>query len=91
MLVAYGAGYPHYGHPPMRGQKWTERAYRSAVDGRLTGQFLEDGGWLIRAAPGCDLVWDLPSWTPEERKAVREDLFEAVAYEFVADIVGTPS
>ena len=91
MLVAYAAGYSRYGHPLMRGQKWTERAYRSAIDGRLTGQFLEDGGWLIRAARGCDLVWDLPSWTAEDRKAVREDLFEAIAYEFVADIVGTPS
>ena len=91
MLVAYAVGYPQYGHPLMRGQKWTERAYRSATDGRLTGQFLEDGGWLIRTARGCDLVWDLPSWTPEDRKAVREDLFEAIAYEFVADIVGTPS
>ena len=35
-------------------------------------------------------VHDPPAFA-EERKTVREDLFEAIAYEFVADIVGTPS
>jgi hypothetical protein len=87
MLVAYAAGYPTYKHPA----DWTERRYRSAQDGRLTGQFLEDGGWLIQVARGYDLVYNLPTWTTKERRQVRDDLFEAITYEFVADIVGTPS
>jgi hypothetical protein len=87
MLVAYAKYYPRYPHVA----GWTERRYRSAQDGRLTGQFLDDGCWLIQVARGYDLVFNLPSWTAEERKLVRDDLFEAIAYEFVADIVGTPS
>jgi hypothetical protein len=86
MLLAYANSYAKYGHPMRRGQKWTEQAYRSATDGRLTGQFLEDGGWLIQVARAYDLVYNLPSWTADERKAVRDDLFEAIAHEFVADI-----
>jgi len=83
MLVAYATGYAHYGHPA----GWTHNRYRSAQDGRLTGQYLEDGGWLIQAARGYDLVYNLPSWTQEERDEVR-DLFEAIAAEFVDDILG---
>jgi hypothetical protein len=86
MLLAFAHAYPNYGHQGRRGQPWTEQMYRSAMDSRLTGQFLEDGGWLIQAARGYDLVYTLPSWTDAERKAIRDDLFEAIAYEFVADI-----
>jgi hypothetical protein len=91
MLVAYAKGYPRYGHPKWRGADWTERCYRSAFDGRLTGQFLADGGWLIQVARGYDLVYNLPSWTDEERRMVREDLFEGIAATFTADIIGVPS
>ena len=87
MLLAYARNYPRFPHP----DGWIERRYRSAQDGRLTGQFLEDGGWLIQVARGYDLVYNLPAWTDGERRLVRDDLFEAVAHEFVADIVGTPS
>ena len=84
MLLAYADGYPTYKHP----DGWTLRRYRSAQDGRLTGQFLEDGAWLIQAARGYDLVYDLPSWTPAERARVRDDLFQAIANEFVDDVLG---
>ena len=86
MLLAYADGYPQYGHPA----DWTEKKYRSAQDGRLTGQFLEDGFWLMNAAFAYDLVYSLPTWTAEERKHVRDDLFRAVAAEFIAPVLGTP-
>jgi len=91
MLLAYAHGYARYGHPPFKGEPWTLKAYRSAFDGRLTGQFLDDGFWLIKVAWGYDQVFSLPSWTAEERKQVREDLFEAVSAQFVADIIGPAS
>ena len=78
MLVAYARGYPTYRHP----EGWTSKKYRSAQDGRLTGQFLDDGFWLARVAFGYDLVYNLPAWTPEERRLVRDDLLEAIAREF---------
>jgi hypothetical protein len=91
MLLAYAQSYAHYGHPPFKGEPWTLRAYRSAFDGRLTGQFLDDGFWLIKVAWGYDQIFHLPSWTAEERKQVREDLFEAVSAQFVAEIIGPAS
>lgn len=84
MLLAYARNYPRYPHP----EGWKENRYRSANDGRLTGQFLDDGFWLIRVAFGYDLVYNLPSWTPEERKLMRDDLFEAVSQEFWAPVIG---
>lgn len=83
MLVAYARAYPKLPHPA----GWTEKRYRSAQDGRLTGQFLEDGFWLARVARGADLVYNLPSWTPEERKLVRDDLFEAIASQFYHPVI----
>ena len=83
MLLAYARNYARYPHP----EDWTERRYRSERDGRLTSQFLTDSCWLIQAARGYDLVYNLPSWTADERKRVRDDLFEAIAYEFVADVL----
>ena len=78
MLVAYAQGYPTYQHT----EGWTINKYRSAHDGRLTGQFLEDGFWVCWAAFGYDLVYNLPSWIEEERKLVKTDLFEAICKQF---------
>ena len=75
MLVAYAVGFPKYAH----GAEWTPQKYRSAMDHRLTGQFLADGFWLCHVAFGYDLVYNLPSWTPEERKLVKDDLLWGVA------------
>jgi hypothetical protein len=86
MLLAYAAGYPKYGHPA----DWTEKKYRSANDGRLTHQFLDDGFWLMDAAFAYDLVYSLPSWTEAERKQIRDDLFRAVVAEFIAPVLGKP-
>jgi len=86
MLLAYADGYNNYGHP----SGWTRTKYRSAFDGRLTGQFLEDGGWLNATAYAYDLVYNLPSWTAKERAHVRDDLFKPVAAEFIDPAVGKP-
>jgi len=86
MLLAYADGYNSYGHPV----GWTEKQYRSAIDGRLTGQFLEDGFWLCNAGFACDMVDGLRSWTARERAHVRDDLFRAVAAEFSAPVIGNP-
>ena len=86
MILTYADNYNAYGHPP----GWTKEKYRSAHDGRLTGQFLDDGFWLCRVAFAYDLVYSLPSWTTQERTHVREDLLRAVAAEFY-DPIETPS
>lgn len=77
LLLEYARAYKNMPHP----KDWTEKAYRSARDGRLTGQFLEDGFWLARAAFGADLIYNLKSWTPEERQQLR-DFFADVASQF---------
>ena len=54
----------------------------SRLTGRLTSQFLDDGFWLCDAAFVYDLIYELPSWTAEERRLVHEKLFKAIADEF---------
>lgn len=78
MLMAYADNYNNYGHP----KGWTPAKYHSAKDGRLHGQFLTDGIWLCRVAFAYDMIHDLPSWTPQERTHLRDDLFRAVEAEF---------
>ena len=86
MLLAYADGFNNYGHP----KGWTETKYRSAQDGRLTGEFLGDGFWLCEAAYAYDMVSSLPSWTPAERAHIRDDLFKAIAAEFSNPIQAPP-
>lgn len=83
LLLEYAKAYKNMPH----GEGWTEKKYRSAQDGRLTGQFLEDGFWLARAAFGADLIYNLKSWTPEERAQVK-DFLEDVASEFYHPVIG---
>jgi hypothetical protein len=84
MLLAYADSYTHWGHPP----GWTPGKYRSAFDGRLTSQFLEDGGTLIEYSYAYDMIGDLPSWTKEERAHMRDDLFKPIVAEFIAPELG---
>jgi hypothetical protein len=86
LLLAYADAYPKYGHPA----GWMQKNYRSANDGRLTHQFLNDGFWLAEASFGYDLVYSLPSWTAEERKKVHDDLLRAVVAEFIDPVIGKP-
>ena len=86
MLLAYAQNYPRYQHPA----GWTEKRYRSAQDGRLTGQFLDDGFWLIRVAFAYDLVHNLASWTPADHELIKNDLMNAIAAEFYHPVLGQP-
>lgn len=83
MLLAYAKAYPEMPRP----KEWTEKKYRSAQDWRLSPQFLADGLWLAKTAFGADLIYNLPSWTPEERKLLRENLFEAIASNFYHPVI----
>ena len=78
MLVELARNYPNYPHP--RG--WIKNKYRSALDGRISYQFLNDGFILARLAVGYDFVYNLSSWTPEERKLVHDGLLDAICEEF---------
>jgi oligo-alginate lyase len=82
MILAYAAHYSHYPHQA----GWTVDKYGSANDGRLTGQFLEDGFWLIHVAFAYDLVHNLPSWTPEQRTLVHDGLLGPICAEFYSPV-----
>ncbi len=86
MLLAYADGFYHWGHVA----GWTPGKYRSAFDGRLTSQFLEDGGVLIEYAYAYDMVASLPSWTPAEKAHMRNDLFKNIVGMFIDPAVGKP-
>ena len=86
VLMAYADNYKSWGHP----KDWTEKRYRSATDGRLSYQFLNDGCWLGAMAYSYDLIYNLPSWTPEQRAHIRDDLFKPIAAQFINPAVGKP-
>ena len=86
VLLAYADNYNNWGHP----KDWTEKRYRSATDGRLSYQFLNDGCWLGAMAYSYDLIYNLPSWTPEQRAHIRDDLFKPIAAQFINPAVGKP-
>ena len=44
--------------------------------GITTDAFLEEGLKCTRYAIGYDLIYNLPSWTPEDRKRIRDDFFK---------------
>ena len=83
MLIEYARVFPDLPHP----EGWTEKRYRSAQDSRITGQFLEDGFWIATVAFGADLLHDVPGWTDDERKAVKEKLFEEYCSIFYHPII----
>jgi len=47
--------------------------------GRCFDQRLGDSMWLIQVARGYDLIYNLPSITPEERRHIQDDLIKASA------------
>jgi len=78
ILLAYATAFPNYGYSPKSG--WP--SFHSAIDGRLQNQFLEDAGWLIGVGFGYDLIYNLPSWTPQERAMVHDNLFKPIVDDF---------
>ena len=69
MLLAYADAYPDYGIGNRPG--FTHDA------GKVFDQRLSDATWLIPLARGYDLIHDLPSITPAERKHIEDDLIKA--------------
>ena len=86
MLLSYANYYSHYGHPA----GWTINKYRSALDGRLSYQFLNDAFFLCNIAFGYDLIRNLPTLTSTDQDNIRVNLLEAIAAEFTDPILGTP-
>ena len=67
LLVEWAKNYPLYGkHPGF--------TMRSGI-GLLT-QLLDEGQLLTKLATGYDLVYNLPTWTDEERKQVHDGFFQ---------------
>ena len=69
LLLAYADAYPNYGIGA--------RAGFNHDPSKVFDQRLSDAMWLIQVARGYDLIHDLPSITPEERKHIEDDLLKA--------------
>jgi hypothetical protein len=82
MLLSYASYYGQYAHP----DGWTKVRYRSAVDGRLTYQFLNDAFILAGFAWGYDLIFNLSSFTDADHTNLRVNLFDAIAAEYMDPI-----
>jgi hypothetical protein len=90
-LVSYASYYGQYGHPLVNGVPWTPANYRSAIDGRLSYQFLNDAFFLCNIAFAYDLINDgkLTTLTSSDQTNIR-NFFEAICAEFTNSNVGTP-
>ena len=69
LLLAYADAFPNY----VRGA----RPGFSHAPSLVFDQGLGDSIWIIPVARGYDLIHDLPSITPEERKHIEEDFLKA--------------
>ena len=69
LLLAYADAYPNYGIGA--------RAGFNHDPSKVFDQRLSDATWLIQVARGYDLIHNLPSITPAERKHIEEDLVRA--------------
>ena len=74
LLLAYAHGFPNYGPPPSYNLRYGQ--------GILT-QLLDEGLMLTKAAFGYDLLYNLPGWTPEDRKQVHDGLLAIIAAEIM--------
>ena len=69
LLLAYADAVPNYGEGARPGFNHDPS--------KVFDQRLSDATWLIQVARGYDLIHDLPSITPEERKHIEDDLVKA--------------
>jgi len=69
ILLAYADAYPNYGVGA--------RAGFNHDPSKVFDQRLGDATWLIQVARGYDLIYNLPSITPEERAHIENDLIKA--------------
>jgi len=75
MLLEYAKAFPGYAPG--------NRPGFNHDSGKLFDQRLGDATWLIQAARGYDLIYNLPSMTPTEREMIENDLLKASA-KFIA-------
>lgn len=75
LLLEYAKRFPNYGAG--------NRPGFNHDSGILFDQRLSDATWLIQVARGYDLIYNLPSMTPEEREMIENDLLRASA-KFIA-------
>lgn len=75
MLLEYAKAFPNYAAG--------NRPGFNHDSGKLFDQRLSDATWLIQAARGYDLIYNLPSMTDEERQMIEDDLLRASA-QFIA-------
>ena len=71
LLLAYADAHPNYGIGA--------RAGFNHDPSKVFDQRLSDATWLIPVARGYDLIYNLPSMTPAERKHIEDDLIKANA------------
>jgi len=69
LLLAYADAFPNY--------VIGARPGFSHAPSLVFDQVLGDATWLIQVARGYDLIHDLPSITPEERKHIEDDFLKA--------------
>ena len=69
LLLAYADAYPNYGIGARPGFNHDPS--------KVFDQRLSDATWLIQVARGYDLIHNLPSITPAERKHIEDDLVRA--------------
>ncbi|MGI5869759.1 MAG: heparinase II/III domain-containing protein [Kiritimatiellia bacterium] len=70
MLLDYADAYPNYAIGARPG---FNHSPSKAFD-----QVLGDATWVVQLARGYDLIYNLPSMTPEERRRIEEDLLGGV-------------
>jgi hypothetical protein len=75
MFLAYAANYPYWGRSP-------KASWRSASDGRVSFQFLNDGFYLANYAWAYDLISNLPTLTKEDRASIHDNFFVPMISEF---------
>lgn len=80
LLLAYADAYPNYGVGARPG---FSHAPSKAFD-----QILGDSIWFPQIARGYDLIYNLPSITPEERRHIHDNLMKAVAQAIVGSSSG---
>jgi hypothetical protein len=63
MILAYARDFPNYGKPPL---------YNLRNGSGILSQLLGEGLNLTKLAYGYDMIYNLPSWTAEERKQAHD-------------------
>ncbi len=77
LLLAYADAHPNYGIGARQGF--------SHDPSKVFDQRLSDATWLIPIARGYDLIYNLPTMTPDERKHIEDDLVKANARHIMAN------